>query len=156
MVSYFIGTSLLVLIHILYTQKWAAQCDAPLRSGEHTLMGEIIHCNNFKRSKYYIMWMRKFKYVIFMYECTEFVAACTSVYDWTNYLCGKCLLIIFSEIYFMNTHLAVCCFNNESQIWWNNVYTPSRGRMLGKGFGYHFDRHFDRYFDRHFNKKEIV
>ncbi len=27
-------TALLVMIHIPYTQKWAAQCNAPLRSGK--------------------------------------------------------------------------------------------------------------------------
>ena len=62
----------------------------------------------------------------------------------------------------MNTQFAVCCYNNESQIWRYNAYTPPRGEMLVKGFGYHFarhfarhfDRHFDRYFDRYFNKKK--
>ena len=36
LILYFICTTLLVKIHILCTQKWAAQCDAPLRSGKHT------------------------------------------------------------------------------------------------------------------------
>ena len=36
LILYFIVTTLLVKIHILCTQKWAAQCDAPLRSGKHT------------------------------------------------------------------------------------------------------------------------
>ena len=36
LVRYFIGITLLVKIQILFTQKWAAQCDAPLRSGKHT------------------------------------------------------------------------------------------------------------------------
>ena len=36
LVRYFIGITLLVKIQILFTQKWVAQCDAPLRSGKHT------------------------------------------------------------------------------------------------------------------------
>ena len=43
LIRYFIYTTLLLIIHILCTQKWAAQCDAPLRSGRRTMMGEIIY-----------------------------------------------------------------------------------------------------------------
>ena len=43
---YFIGTALLVKIHILCAQKLAAGCDPPLRSGEHPLLGEIIYCKD--------------------------------------------------------------------------------------------------------------
>ena len=41
-VLYFTNTALLVRVYIPYTQKWAAQRSAPLRSGEHTMMGEFI------------------------------------------------------------------------------------------------------------------
>ena len=60
--------------------------------------------------------------------------------------------MIFLEIYFMNTPLVVCCYNNESQIWRYNAYTPPRGEMLGKGFGYHFEYHFEYHFNRHFDR----
>ena len=53
LILYFIAITLLVKIHISCTQKWAAGCDPPLRSVEHTLTDEIIYCNNFTRSKYY-------------------------------------------------------------------------------------------------------
>ena len=42
-VRYFIGTTLLVIIHITRTQKWAAQCNAPLRSGRRTMMDGFIY-----------------------------------------------------------------------------------------------------------------
>ena len=31
------GVALLVAIHIICTQKWAAQCNAPLRFGKRTM-----------------------------------------------------------------------------------------------------------------------
>ena len=37
------GIALLVIIHIPYTQKWAAQYNAPLRSGGHTMMDGFIN-----------------------------------------------------------------------------------------------------------------
>ena len=48
---YFINTALLVVIHILHTQKWAAQHSAPLRSVKHTMMGEFLN-KKYIRSKY--------------------------------------------------------------------------------------------------------
>ena len=36
LVRYFINAALLVIIHIPRTQKWAAQCNAPLRFGKRT------------------------------------------------------------------------------------------------------------------------
>ena len=50
---YCIDTTLLVIIHISRTQKWAAQCNAPLRSGIHTMMDEIINSISLIRDKYY-------------------------------------------------------------------------------------------------------
>ena len=37
-VLYFMDTALLVRVYIPYTQKWAAGCNPPLRSGAHTMM----------------------------------------------------------------------------------------------------------------------
>ena len=36
LVTYFINTTLLVIIHIKYTKKWAAGYNPPLRSGKRT------------------------------------------------------------------------------------------------------------------------
>ena len=47
LVLYFIGAPLLVILHIPCTQKWAAQCNAPLRSGKFKMMGEFIYCKCF-------------------------------------------------------------------------------------------------------------
>ena len=40
---YYINTALLLMIHIICTQKWAAQYNAPLRSGKHTMIGKFIN-----------------------------------------------------------------------------------------------------------------
>ena len=44
--------SLLVIIYIPYTQKWAAGCNPPLRFGRHTMIGGFIYCKGFIRRKY--------------------------------------------------------------------------------------------------------
>ena len=46
LVIYIIGAALLVILHIQKTQKWAAQYNAPLHSGELTMIGGIINCRN--------------------------------------------------------------------------------------------------------------
>lgn len=47
------GIALLVIIHILHTQKWAAGCNPPLRSGRRTMMDKIINSISLIRDKYY-------------------------------------------------------------------------------------------------------
>ena len=51
-VLYSMNTPLLVVTYITYTHKWAAQCNAPLRSGTRTKMGGFIYCIDFIRRKY--------------------------------------------------------------------------------------------------------
>ena len=48
---YYISTALFVILHIQKTQKWAAQCNAPLRSERHTMMGEFLN-KKYIRCKY--------------------------------------------------------------------------------------------------------
>ena len=48
LVTYYISTTLLVMIQIPYTQKWAAQYNAPLHSVKHTIMGKFIN-NKYKK-----------------------------------------------------------------------------------------------------------
>ena len=48
-INNFKNISLLVIIYISYTQKWAAQCNAPLRFGRHRMMGGFIYCIDFIR-----------------------------------------------------------------------------------------------------------
>ena len=51
LVRYFIITALLAVIHVAFTQKWAAQHSAPLRSVKHTMMGEFLN-KKYIRCKY--------------------------------------------------------------------------------------------------------
>ena len=46
LVRYFMGAALLVIIHILHTQKWAAGYNPPLRSGRHTMIEKFINNTN--------------------------------------------------------------------------------------------------------------
>ena len=43
---YYISTKLLVCLHIPNTQKWAAECNPPLRFRRHTMMDGIINFNS--------------------------------------------------------------------------------------------------------------
>ena len=74
LVIYIIGAALLVILHIQKTQKWAAQYNAPLRSGKHTMISGIINCKNLDAINI-AMLMRTYEYVMFIYEMTEFVAS---------------------------------------------------------------------------------
>ena len=49
LVIYIIGAALLVILHIQKTQKWAAQYNAPLHSGELTMMCRIICRKSYTR-----------------------------------------------------------------------------------------------------------
>ncbi len=74
LVIYIIGAALLVILHIQKTQKWAAQYNAPLRSGKHTMIGGFINCKNSDAINI-AMLMRTYGCVMFIYETTEFVAS---------------------------------------------------------------------------------
>ena len=52
LILYFIYTPLLVIIHIPYTQKWAAGYNPPLRFGGHRMMDGFIYCKCFICRKY--------------------------------------------------------------------------------------------------------
>ena len=113
----------------------AAQCNAPLRSGRHTMMDEV---KSIEKSLVLIFYWHTvvgnniyFKHTkmggrtsLFLtsqrmpsrYGCVYMLVQLVN--SWSQKIFVFCIF----GIYFMNTPLTVCCYNNESQRWWYNAY----------------------------------
>ena len=90
LVRYFIYAALLVIIYILYTQKWAAQRSAPLRSGKLTMMVNILNNKRFIHWWYLNVKINYCNCYIVVWDYVVCSVACTvDVYD---------LFLLFVEI----------------------------------------------------------
>ena len=117
---YFIGTALLVGLYKIWSSNMAAQYNAPLRFGKHTMMGEILNNKRFIRWWYlnvkinYCNWI----IVVWDYFVCSVALHCDAWDSNSKIILSYCFCMrFFWGRYFMNKSLVVCCYNNESQIW---------------------------------------